>query len=253
MAAVQNARVRERLAGVGVALLAVVHDVVVLKRHSLHAVGGQRLHILRRRGEGIGVLRRALRVGQRALEVDDGQVVGFKDRTHVFQREAQAGGLLGQLLVKDARGLLARVAADGHVARGGEGHDDGAVVLRAPVGAVRALIPRARAEDGVLPFLGGGGLAVFKQGEIQHFLSAAGREGGAKQQAGQQENRELFHSVFLMGLSVGLSVGLSSGEGGAGRLRDGDYCASAPFSSAWKRALFVLQRTSSTEEPSSEL
>ena len=97
--AVHDAVGGQRIAGILIAVFAVVHHVVVFQRHRLDVAGGEHLHVLRRRSKGEGVLRRRLARGQRTLEVHQRHVVLGEHIRDIFHREREAGELLFKLVV----------------------------------------------------------------------------------------------------------------------------------------------------------
>ena len=174
VAAVEDAGAVQRCARIRVAFLSVIHHVVVLQRNRLHGGAGEHLYVGRRRREAVGVLRGALRVRQRSLEVHQCQVVRLKDLPDVGQRKIQPQWFLLELLVEDVLSLLAPVPADRHVARRGEGHDDRAVFRKAPVRAVLPQVPGIRRRQHVR----GGRFLIPEQRKVQLFRSRRAEKQG---------------------------------------------------------------------------
>ena len=112
--------------------LTMVKNVVVLQRNRFDAVVHQHTDMVGRCGKQelvIALFRRHIgAVRQRALEVDDGEVIGEENVADVRKGEVVVVIVLLQLIHPDAGGLSA-VSADGEVPRCGQRDENRAVLL----------------------------------------------------------------------------------------------------------------------------
>ena len=172
-----------------------VHDVIVLQGSGLNAVVREHGDIAGRSAEqkvvvffvggDIGG------VGQGPLKVDNRQIVRQQDVPDVLHGEVDIPVVLFQLIVEDV-GLLPAIPADGEIAGGGQGDQDGAVMLL--IGGLELLLRGLRwlggDNNGVRHDIGIGILQDVK--EQQLVLLRQGRAG--TQQKNQDQGEQLLHN-----------------------------------------------------------
>ena len=167
-----------------------IQHVVVFQRHRIHAARGQHLHIAGVRAEEELVLRLvgvAALGGERAFEVDHGQVVRQQNVAHIAEGKMDVALLFLQFLFKDGGPAGLHIGADGHVA--GKGH-------REQYGPVRLIHGQAGVHRRLRRHLRFGrlaqdNLAVFVKDGDGYLLRVPLRKGGQAQgQAHQQHKGE---------------------------------------------------------------